>query len=74
MVHAASRVGPMFTGASTGFAGTFTAAGKVINGRSKTRKNSQANATVSGVIITSEMERMCHLVKPNQYQCISTKE
>ena len=46
----------------------------VINGRSQTRKNTHANATDSGVIISNETVRMCNLVKPNQYQCISTNE
>lgn len=50
------------------------AAVDVINGRSNTRKNTQANATDNGVIISNEIVRICSLVKPSQYQCISTNE
>ena len=50
------------------------AAVDVINGRSNTRKNTHANATDNGVVISNEIVRMCNLVKPNQYQCISTNE
>src|SRR5215212_1916082 len=77
LLHAASRVDPIGsspTGVYLGFGGTFTAAGKVINGRSHNRKNSHAKATDSGVRINTEIERMCNFVKPNQYQCISTNE
>jgi hypothetical protein len=63
------------TGVYLGFAGAFTAGARgVIKGRSQTRKNTQANATDSGTIIRSEIERMCSLVKPNRYQCINTNE
>ena len=46
----------------------------VINGRSNTRKNTHANATDNGVVISNEIVRMCNRVNPNQYQCISTNE
>lgn len=45
-----------------------------MNGRSHTRKKSHANPTDNGVSINNEIVRMCSLVKPNQYQCINTKE
>ena len=46
----------------------------VINGRSQTIKKNQANTTDSGVIIATEIERMCSFVNPNQYQCMRTNE
>jgi hypothetical protein len=60
-------------GALLVFTGALTAE-DVINGRSQMRKNTHANATDSGVMINNEIVRMCSLVKPNQYQCMSISE
>ena len=45
-------------GAGVDFARVFTAV-EVMKGRSNRRKNTQANATDSGVVISTEIVRMC---------------
>ncbi len=71
--YAASAISSSTTGAGSSFAGAFTDE-DAINGRSNRRKNTYANVTDNGVVISNEIVRMCSFVKPNQYQCIRTRE
>src|SRR5689334_12988232 len=71
--HATSRTSSISCSIGT-VCFVFTVEVDVMNGRSQMRKYNHANATDIGTIMSSEIERMCSRVKPNQYQCISTKE